>query len=217
MFFIDVETIEKHKHLKIKEMKTIRTIFMVIIAALTAIVATASGGGNLTVSFASGNADFTEVEISNSEMSNFEIEVKDSYGYNLYKMKTKAPISEFKKRYDFSGLEDGIYWYSVKIDNEKVTKRFEVENGDVEVLNIRKSVEPVFIERNGMLNLSFLNFQKENIKFYIYADNSLITEADLGKDFVVHKAIDLSELNWGNYEIVIANNGDSFEHIFSVN
>mgnify|MGYP000318433745 FL=1 len=193
-------------------MKTTKTIFLVMIATLAASVAMASG--NLKVNLASNDSEAALVEISNTKMVNYEIELIDEVGNQLYSMETEAPRSELKKRYDFSNLEDGTYWYSVKIDKEEVTKRLAIENGNVEVTDIRKSVEPSFLQDGDMIKLSFLNFENENISIFVYDENNeLLTEADLGKDFAIHKGINLADLNPGTYALVLANDYEVFEHI----
>lgn len=197
-------------------MKTSKNLLAVFIAVFAFNVVLASG--NLKVNVVSNEADLTVVEISNFKMSNFEIEVTDEYGENLYEMKTKAPVNEFKKRYDFSGLEDGIYWYSVKIDKEKITKKLEIENGKVDVLEISKVVEPFFVQHDDLLKFSMLNFQQEDVKLFVYGpDNKLLTEADLGNDFTINKALNLAKLRSGTYEVVISHDSDTYEHTFSVN
>lgn len=196
-------------------MKTLKNIFALMIAILATNAAMASG---LRVNVLENDADLTVVEISNNKMSNFEIEVSNAYGEELYRMKTKSPVNEFKKRYNFSGLEDGIYWYSVKIDKEKVVKKMEIEEGRVNVVEVRKTLEPYIKQENDMIKLSFLNFQNEDVKVYIYgSDNNLVAEADLGNEFSITKAINVEELEKGEYEMVITHNYDYYEHDFSVN
>jgi hypothetical protein len=56
-------------------MKTMKTIFAVVIAGL--IGSSAMASGNLRVNMTSGSKDLAEVEIMNVKMSTFEIEVKD--------------------------------------------------------------------------------------------------------------------------------------------
>ena len=67
-------------------------------------------------------------------------------------METTAPTCRLIKKYDFSGLEDGIYWYSVKMDKESTTKRLETKDGNPEVMDIRKSIEPTFTFEDKVLN-----------------------------------------------------------------
>lgn len=192
-----------------------KTILVIIIATLVTNVAIASG--NLKVNFATSATEETVVEISNTQLSDFEIEVKDVYGTELYSMKTEAPRDDFKKRYDFSELEDGIYIYSVKIDKEKVTKQFEIDGGEISVMNIRKDVEPVFHRDGDMIKLSALNFQQEDVRLYVYDSNmQLLNEADLGSDMAIHQAIDVSDLRYGNYSLVLANDVEVYEHNFKV-
>ena len=192
-------------------MKTMKTTFLVMIATLAASVAMASG--NLKVNLASNDSEAALVEISNAKMVNYEIELTDEVGNQLYSMETEAPRSELKKRYDFSNLEDGTYWYSVKIDKEEVRKRLTIENGTVEVNDIRKTVEPYFHQDGDMIKLSFLNFENENIKMYVYDENNrLLTEADLGNGFSIHKGVNLADLNPGTYDLVLANDYEVFQH-----
>jgi hypothetical protein len=195
-------------------MKTIGSILTMVAAVLMSNVVLASG---LNVNLASNDANMAVMEISNNEMSMFEIEVDNAYGENLYRIKTEAPTNEFKKRYDFSELEDGTYWYSVKIDDEKVVKQLVIEDGIVNVVDVRKTLDPYFVQKDGMLKMSFLNFQQEEVKLYVYGpDSELVTEAKLGNDFTINRAIDISELQKGEYDVVIAHNDDVYEHTFSV-
>jgi hypothetical protein len=196
-------------------MKTMKSIFALMIAALVANVATASG--NLKVSFASNDAKLTEVEISNTQMTTFEIEVMDEMGNSLYEMKATAPINEFNKKYDFTGLEDGTYWYSVKIDKEEVTKEFTVERGQVEIQDIRKSLEPHFAQDGKMVKLTFLNFQNDDVKLYVYDDkDNLLNQSDLGSEFSITKGINMDDLRAGTYDVVIATDYEVYDYEVSI-
>jgi len=190
-------------------MKTVKKLFLGIFAIFFASVALASG--NLQVNLLTNETKLVIVEISTSKMVNYEIKLVDEYGDNLYTMKTEAPQYELKKHYDLTNLEDGVYWYTVKIDKEKITKQLEINNGIVEVVDIRKSVEPYFQHKDNYVDLSMLNFAKENIKIYVYDErNSLVDEAELGNDLSINKRVDLSELRPGSYDLVIANDYDVY-------
>lgn len=196
-------------------MKTIKAIFAIIIATFTVSAVSASGG--LKVDMSNSASELTVVEISSAKISNFEIDLISSYGDKVYSMETKAPANKLKKSYDFSGLEDGTYWYSVKIDNEKTLNKLEVKDGKAEMLEVRKSVDPHFKMDGEMLKISFLNPQQENVKLYVY-DNArkLLSESSLGSDFAIHQAVNLSELRYGTYEVVVANDWDVYEYKVSL-
>lgn len=195
-------------------MKTMKNLAALILAILFANAVVASG--NLKVNMLANDAEFAVMEISNSSSSIFEIEVTNDYGQELYALDTKTPVNEFKKRYDFSNLEDGTYFYTVKIDDEKVVKEMEVENGVVEIVEVRKSVEPYFVQKGEMLKFSFLNFQEENIKIYVYNETELLAESKLGSEFTISKALDLKDLDDGDYEVVLTNEKDVFTHKFTI-
>lgn len=196
-------------------MKTIKTIFAGLFMVLLSGVVIASG--NLRVNIESKDADATLVEMSSTKMSNFEVGVTDSFGEKLYSSKLVAPAKSLKKRYDFSGLEDGVYWFKVKIDNETKTSKFEMKDGNVTVLDVRKSEEPTFIHKDEKLQLTYLNHQKEDVKVYVYdSKRTLLAKAELGDDFAIHRELDLSKLRYGNYEIVVTNDLDVYEHQISV-
>jgi len=196
-------------------MKNVKTIFAIIIATFTVSSVLASGG--LRVNMSNAGSEITAVEISNAGMSNFEVKLVDSFGEKIYSMKTKAPLTSFSKKYDFSLLEDGTYWYSVKTDNEKMLKKFKVEDGKSEILEVRKSIDPHFKMDEKMLKISFLNPQLEKVKLYVYdKSDNLLAEENLGADFSINKAVSFADLNYGEYDVVIANNLDIYEYKVSL-
>lgn len=196
-------------------MKTVKTTLVVLIVSIFGNLAFASG--NLNVNFKKASVELTEVEITNTKFVNFEIELSDAYGDRLYKMESDAPRNMLQKKYDFSGLDDGRYFYTVKIDKEKVTKTIEIKNDKVNVLNIRKWVDPYIAQAGESIKLSLLNPHNESIQLFVYdSSNQLLTEAKLGNDVAIHKMVDLSELNKGKYSLVLANDIDIFEHSFSI-
>ena len=184
-------------------MKTMKTIFAVVIAGL--IGGSAMASGNLKVNMASGSKELAEVEIMNVKMSTFEIDVTDMYGEVIFYKETKAPATNYKRNYDFSRLEDGTYFFTVRIDNEIKETKFNIERGQVKVVEERKMVDPVFVMDNKQLKLSYLNFQQENSKLIVYDRfrNSLY-EKDLKSDFVTQHGIDFSKVPRGDYEVVLS-------------
>jgi hypothetical protein len=140
----------------------------------------------------------------------FEIEVEDKLGQTLFSKTTEAR-ADYKRTYDFSALEDGVYFLNVKHGNEKYTKRFQLESGEVSVLEERKVVEPYFVQKGDKLKMSYLNFPKEDMSIYVYDDSGLLHKEELKNEFSVHKSIDMSELRSGEYRIVLASGYEIFE------
>jgi hypothetical protein len=142
-------------------------------------------------------------------MSTFEIEVTDNNGEVVFYKETKAPATSYKRTYDFSRLEDGTYFFTVKIDNESTETKFEIEKGQVNVIEEKKMVDPVFVFDNKQLKLSYLNFNGDNTTLIVYdSSRSLLYEKDLKSDFVTQHGIDFSKTPKGNYEVVLSSGNE---------
>jgi hypothetical protein len=193
--------------LKIRIMKTMKTILAVVVAGVIGNNVMASG--NLKVNMASGSKDLAAVEISNVKMSTFEIDVKDVNGDVVFYKETKAPATSYKRNYDFSRLEDGTYFFTVKIDNEATETKFNIKRGQLNVVEKRKMVDPVFVFDNKQLKLSYLNFEGGNTSLVVYDRNrNSLYEKDLKSDFVTQHGIDFSKTPRGNYEVVLSSGNE---------
>jgi len=190
-----------------KTTKTIKTIFAVVIAGL--IGSSAMASGNLKVNIAEGSKNLAEVEIFNVKMSTFEIDVKDAYGEVIFYKETKTPETSYKRNYDFSRLEDGTYFFTVKIDNEVKETKFNIDRGQVKVVEAKKTLDPVFVMDNKQLKMSYLNFAQEDTKLIVYDRNrNSLYEKDLNSDFVTQHGIDFSKVPKGDYEVVLSSGNE---------
>jgi hypothetical protein len=184
-------------------MKTIKTILAVVIAGL--IGSSAMASGNLRVNITSGSKDLAEVEIMNVKMSTFEIDVTNENGEVIFYKETKTPATNYKRNYDFSRLEDGTYFFTVKIDNEVKETKFNIEKGQLKVVEAKKMVEPVFVMDNKQLKMSYLNFEQEDTKVIVYDRfRNMLYEKDLNKQFATHHGLDFSKAPRGDYEVVLS-------------
>jgi hypothetical protein len=190
-----------------KTTKTIKTIFALVIAGL--IGSSAMASGNLRVNISEGSKNLAEVEIFNVKMSTFEIDVKDDKGEVVFYKETKTPATNYKRNYDFSRLEDGTYFFTVKIDNEVKETKFSIDRGQVKVIEAKKMVDPVFVMDNKQLKMSYLNFAQEDTKLIVYDRNrNSLYEKDLNSNFVTQHGIDFSKVPRGSYEVVLASGNE---------
>ena len=186
-------------------MKNLKTVIAVM--ALIILSGAVYASGNLRVNIFGGETEKALVNITNASQSQYEIEIKNDVGDMVFYKMTKSPEKEYTKLYDLSDLDDGRYYFTVKLESEEVTNILEIERGEVKILNKEKEVEPYFIFKNDRLDLSYLNHDLENVTLYLYdtKDYSLLYEKDLGNDFALHHAIDLSKLRSGLYEAMVVN------------
>lgn len=184
-----------------------KTIFAVVIAGL--IGSSAMASGNLRVNIAEGSKNLAEVEIFNVKMSTFEIDVRDDKGEVIYYKETKTPETNYKRNYDFSRLEDGTYFFTVKIDNEVKETKFNIDRGQVKVVEAKKMVDPVFVMDNKQLKMSYLNFAQEDTRLIVYDRNrNSLYEKDLNSNFVTQHGIDFSKVPKGDYEVVLSSGNE---------
>jgi hypothetical protein len=186
-------------------MKTMKTFFALLISTLF-LGGSAMASGNLKLNISGAGNDLAEVEITNAKISTFEIEVVNEYGETVFVKETKAPANNYKRKYDFSKLEDGTYYFTVKIDNESSKTKFDIKGGEIKILEEMKMVDPVFIFEDDLLKLTYLNFAGENTTVFVYDryGNELFSK-DLKSTFAMHHGVDFSNAAKGSYEVVLSN------------
>lgn len=191
-------------------MKNLKSILTGL--ALVLVTGAVWATGNMKVNIVPAENEKAVVQILNVAESNYEIELKNETGDLVFYKKTDAPSANYARHYDFSMLEDGNYSLTVKGDNEKMENYLKIEKGTVEVLNQRKEVAPFFTVRDNRLEVSYLNFELENLKVMVYDNNTLLFEKNLEPEFAVNYGLDLSNLQSGTYDAVLVAENSSFEY-----
>ncbi len=194
-------------------MKTMKTIFALVVAVF--IYGGVIASGNLRVNITDLNNSLTEVEILNTKMSMFEIDVKNEKGELVFYKETKSLATNYKRKYDFSKLENGNYFFTVKIDNESKETKFNMDKGKMTVLKQTKMVDPVFIFSNNQLKLSYLNFEEEKTTLTVYDSNrNELYKKDLNSDFVIQNGLDFSKAARGSYSAVLSTG--NYSHSYDI-
>jgi len=197
--------------IKIKSvMKTVKTTLLIIAAVLVTNFVSATG--NLRVNIAPAGMDNAIVEISNTEYSVYEIEIKDEYGEVFFAKEASEPAMEYRKAYDFSELEDGTYFMTVEIDNERIDNKIVIKDGLVKKYDQKKMIEPYFTFKDDKFKMSYLNFHGEEMNMYVYQGNDRIKEKDIDPAFTVHEGLDFSDADRGTYRIVFASGERTFAY-----
>jgi hypothetical protein len=191
-------------------MKNFKSILMGV--ALVVISGAVLASGNLQVNIFPVSKNKTMVHVTNVEKSKYEIEVKNEKGAIVYYKRTVTPQATYAKYYNFSMLNDGDYRLTVKVNNEKMENTLRIQNGQAELVDQRKEVEPFFTLKDNRLELSWLNFAQEDARILVYEDNTLIFEKNLDPKFTVNYALDLSNLGNGNYNAVLVTDNNYFSY-----
>ena len=196
-------------------MKTMK-LFMVV-AAATLISGGVYASGNLKVNFTGVRADMAVIEISNTNLSTFEIEVKNEDGEVIFWKETQTPSTNYKRTYDFSKLEEGNYFLTVNIDREKQETKFAVENGTLRMIEEKKMLEPFFFFNENELKMTYLNFAGENTSLHIYDENrNELYARDFNDEFNVQHGLNMTKLPKGSYEVVLSTESNSYNYEVAV-
>jgi len=192
-------------------MKTIKFLFTVTAVAIVAI-ATAVERPKMDVTPL--NAEQARVSITNEKPALFEMSIETQNGDLVYYKQTTEASTEYQKIFDFTNLEKGKYVMNLKVNDTKVIREFEVNSNSILVGDSKMRFDPYFFFENNMLKFSFLNFDQENYNVYFYKGDEQFYSSRVGKDFSIQKGFDLSNLEKGNYKIVLSSRDN--EYVYSL-
>jgi hypothetical protein len=194
-------------------MKNLKTVLTGI--ALVFISGAVMATGNLKVNILPAGKDKSMVQILNVAESNYEIELTNEKGDVVFYKQTKSPTSTYIKQYNFAMLNDGAYNLTVKTENEKLENTLKIDDGQVTAMEQTRAADPFFTVKDNRLELSYLNFELEELKVMVYHENTLLFEKELNPEFTVNYGLDISSLKSGNYDAVLASGNNIYEYRIS--
>ena len=180
--------------------------------ALVAFASTLFASGNLKVNILPVDSEKALVAISTLSDSNFNITITDDNDHIVYYRENTDPGENYRKVYNFSDLEDGTYKLTVVSNDLTAERQFEKSHGLIKVGEEKTTLEPFFGYEDGILRCSYLNFTKEDMTLYFFKNNEPIYSKEIGRDFNVQQALNLSKLGKGTYEAVLTAGGKQFTY-----
>jgi len=185
--------------------------------ALVAFANTLFAVGNLKVNMIPVKAEKALVAISTLSNSIFNITIADDRENIVYYQENLSPVENYRKIYNFSDLEDGTYQLTVVCNDLTSVRQFKKSNGQIKVGEEKTTLEPFFGYENGILKFTYLNFGKEDMTIHFYKNNEHIYSKEIGRDFIIQQALDLSKLDKGTYEAVLYAGTKQFEYPIQIN
>lgn len=188
-------------------MKTIKLLSTVLAVAIVA-VATAVEKPKMNVVPVS--ADRAVVSIMNEKAELFELSIHAEDGELVYYKQTTKPLNTYQKMFDFKNLENGNYTMNLRINDTRLSKDFSVAAKGITVGESKLRIDPYFAFADGVLKLSYLNFDEEQLNLNIYDEKGLVYKTSLGKEFNIASGYDLSGLEEGKYQVVLSSLNNDF-------
>ena len=86
----------------------------------------------------------------------------------------------------------------------------DIKDGIVSIQQEKKELDPYFSYANNIVKVSYLNFENKDVLVKVYNKRKMIFSKDIGDEFRINRAINLSNLETGDYDIMLANNNKEF-------
>ena len=146
--------------------------------------------------------------VTDSRVSS-EISIVSEDGTIVYSKNTKGAAG-FKSVFDLSKLADGRYTVKLKAGQATVKSELELAKGKVVVNPSKTEFEPYFSYNKKMLKVSFLNFDCKDMSLLVYNNSELVFQAELGNDFIIQRAFDVSKMVEGKFEFILTGTGEEY-------
>ena len=147
----------------------------------------------------------------NANSAFFELTVENYRGEIMYYKRSEKPLTNYRKTFDFSNLENGKYVMKLKVNDTLLAQNFRITTKGIVPEESHLYFDPYISFEDNRLKLTYLNFDKEEVRMQIFSDKRVIFEKKLGRDFRILDGFDLSKLEKGAYEVVLY----SLNHEFS--
>lgn len=189
-----------------------KTIKLTVATALIALAVSTAAVERPKINFAPVNSGQAILSVSNEKATDMELSIFTSSGDLVYYKQTNEQLKDYNKIYDFKNLALGKYTLSLKINGTRIANDFEVTGKGITVGERKVSYDPYFNFENDELRFSYLNFDQQNMKLFIYKDSRLVFKKNLGRDFNITSGFNLAKLEEGAYNILLYSHGKEYSY-----
>lgn len=187
-----------------KKGKVFLTISMVFITTTVLAI------GNLQLKILPIDAEKAMVNISVMSGNDFQVSITNEIGQMIYYQEINGLLGGCRKIYNFSELEDGLYQMKVVCDAISTERTFEKKRNQI-LIGAEKTVQkPFFRVDRHILWCTYLNFNQNNVFLHIYGKEVELFSKELGSNFSIQHALDISKLKKGAYEAVLTAGDQQF-------
>lgn len=182
----------------------------------------------LTMNLYAGTVDFTlDVKKEQGKMVTFALDKMNKVDLSIYDAEGKMIHSEkvdskknVNRTYDLKALPEGTYFLEAESDTK--ISRYEISvvgaTASLSTKAISEIYKPAFINKEGLVRVSFLNMDKSpvNIKVYDKANNE-VYDSDVILDQDVKKVFNINDVNDEEYTFVMTYKDKTYTKTFASN
>jgi hypothetical protein len=178
------------------------------------------GGGNLYFRTAE-NESAAAVIISSTEPSDLSLSIENQNESMVYYSDRQKSTDKYMKLFDFSPMKDGTYHLIAYVDNEKITKTFEIRDSKLSILKDEEPdasvTEPIIRKSDDYLVCIFDNPFEAAVNISFSQDNKVFFEDFGSRGSDIQKKYDLSELPVGEYEVTLNSGSYYYTYPLTIN
>jgi len=191
-------------------MKT--TLKVTFVFALVFAASNLFATGNLKLNILPLNEKKAAVSISTLSNSKLNITIIDDKAKIVYYHESEEESGDYYKIFNFSELEDGTYFMKVVSNGLTTERQIQKGNNNILVGDEKTTLKPFFGVDNNILRCSYMNYDKENTVFHFYSNKQEVYTRNIGNNFIVQQALDLSKLEKGEYKAVLSAGEEQFTY-----
>ncbi len=195
-------------------MKT--TLKVTLVLALGLVASNLFAVGNLKLNILPLNEKKAMVSIASLTNSDLNITITDDRGNIVYYKENDGQTGNFRKVFDFSELENGAYYMKAVSNGMTTERQIQKENNSITIGDERTTLKPFFGVDDNILRCSYMNYSLEPIVFHFYKNDQELYTRNLGGNFVVQQALNISKLSKGQYQAVLSAGNEQFTYNIEV-
>ena len=191
---------------------TMKILALSVVLCITGKLATASGTPKVEMKALAGKNAVLNIEQTNS--APLEITIRNKAGEIVYYSETECDSAGYQNVYDFSEYKPGIYDLIVTSNNMVTEHQFTVADRAINIGEMQMTQKPFFVysDTDNTVRVAYLNYPGEKVKLKVYEGNELIYNKALDNSFSVNEGLNLSKLEAGQYQVVLAAGSKKFNY-----
>lgn len=136
---------------------------------------------------------------------------------NIIYSSTSLKSNGFRKKYDLSKLEVGVYTLKMDSETKQVVYTILIEGDTISILETKETIKPNFRIKEGMVFINFLNKEMKNVDIKIYdASERLLHSEVVNNKLIIEKAINFKNAYKGNYTITVKSATGTYSENISI-
>ena len=145
----------------------------------------------------------------NSKSKKTSIKFIDAFNTVIYS--ENITDTSYKKRFDLKDLPNGLYFFKVDNAFTIVTYTIDLDESEAKIIETTEKILPVFIKKDGVMYINFLNLSKEKVSIKVYDSNNRMIFSESFKDqMIIEKAINFKKAYKDNYTVLVTDKFDEY-------